>query len=135
MYSLRRVGGAGPVVPVRRMRLEDLSPRVRFGLYAAAVAVLLYLCLAPSDHLPTVNLWDKAEHGIAWAVLAGAGLVLFPRRAWRIVLFAVVFGAVIEVLQGLPAIHRDSDVRDWIADIVGVSAAWLVCQLIRRARR
>lgn len=117
------------------MGFDRLPVRLRVGLYAAAVAVLLYLCLAPSQDLPSISLWDKSEHAIGWAVLAGSGLLLFPRHPWRIVGFTVAFGALIEVLQGLPAIHRDSDVRDWIADCVGVAAAYLVFRLMQRVLR
>ena len=102
-------------------------------LYGLAVAILLYLCLAPSHDLPNVRMWDKLEHAIAWAVLAGTGLLLWPRRLWEIGAFSVALGALVEVLQGLPAIHRDSDWRDWVADCLGVAVAILVWRLIRRA--
>ena len=50
------------------MSLASLPRPLRLALYAGAAAVLLALTLAPSEDLPSVNLWDKAEHALAWMV-------------------------------------------------------------------
>ena len=107
--------------------------RLRRGAYAAAVAMLLYLCLAPSQDLPKVSLWDKAEHGLAWCVLAGLGLIFWPERPARVATFAVAFGGLVEVLQGVLPVGRDADWRDWVADGVGVAAALVLWGLARLA--
>lgn len=117
------------------MAFDRLPLRLRQGLYALAVAILLYLCLAPGSGLPEVNLWDKAEHAIAWFVLAASGLVLFPRRPGRIAGFALAFGGLVELLQAWLPFGRDPDWRDWIADSAGVAAALLAGAAIRRVRR
>jgi len=109
-------------------RLLDLFaglPRpARLGIYALAVTIVLYLCLAPSQDVPGSNLvWDKAEHAITWAVLAGAGYVLAPRRLRAITIFAIGFGAAIEVAQATMGFGRDGDWRDLAADTVGVATA------------
>ncbi|MFC3071310.1 VanZ family protein [Phenylobacterium soli] len=116
------------------MGIDRLPVVLRLGLYALAIAVLLYLCLAPARELPQVSLWDKAEHATAWAVLAGLGLVLFPARPWRVAGFALALGVLVEVLQGTPAIHRDSDWRDVVADTVGVTVAGAGFALVGRRR-
>jgi VanZ family protein len=116
------------------MGFERLPLSVRLGLYGVAVAVLLYLCLAPSKALPSSNLSDKWEHAIAWAVLAGVGLVLFPDRPAAIVIFALGFGGLVEVLQAALPFGRDGDWKDWVADGVGVAAAVLAYAAIRRLR-
>ena len=111
--------------------------RLRAAAYAVAVAVLLYLCLAPGRDLPSVALWDKAEHAIAWFVLAAIGLAFWPGRPGRVAVFALVFGAVIEVLQATLPFGRDGDWHDWVADSLGVAAALLawaaILGLARRA--
>lgn len=117
------------------MGLHRLSGPVRLGLYAAAVAVLLYLCLAPSRELPTVNIWDKAEHAIAWLVLTGVGCLLFPARPRRIAAFAFLFGGLIELLQGVLPVGRDSDWKDWVADSIGIAVALAAFALARSRRR
>ena len=125
---------------LRRMELRalrpDLWPRpIRVGLYEAAVCILLYLCLAPAPDLPSVNVWDKAEHTIAWLVLTGLGLILSPRRPRAIALFAIVLGGVVEVLQGTMGWGRDADWHDWLGDSLGVAVALLAWALVRRVTR
>lgn len=117
------------------MPFDRLSGRARLGLYALAVAVLLYLCLAPVRDLPAVSLWDKAEHAAAWLVLAGVGLLFWPGRPRAIVAFALALGLLVEVLQGVLPVGRDADWRDWAADSVGVAAALLLFEAARRRRR
>ncbi|MDB5494684.1 MAG: hypothetical protein JWP86_2021 [Phenylobacterium sp.] len=116
------------------MGFDRLPLAVRFGLYGLATAILLYMCLAPSKALPNSHLWDKAEHAIAWAVLAGVGLTLFPGRPVAIVVFALGFGVLVEVLQTALPFGREGDWKDWVADCVGVAAALAIYALVRRLR-
>ena len=98
---------------------------MRASGYAAAVAILLYLTLAPAQDLPKEPMSDKSEHSIAWFVLAGVGLAFWPARPRRIAAFALALGALIEVLQAVMPLGRDGDWRDWVADSVGVMVALL----------
>jgi VanZ family protein len=116
------------------MGFDRLPLALRFGLYGLATAILLYLCLAPTKALPNVHLWDKAEHAIAWAVLAGVGLILFPDRPVAIVAFSLTFGVLVEVLQAVLPFGRDGDWKDWAADCVGVAATFAIYALVRRLR-
>lgn len=117
------------------MRLAPwrLPRRVRLGLYGAAVAVLLWLCLAPSETLPQPEgLSDKWEHTIAWFVLTATGLVLAPRR-WRAIAgFALALGAAVEVLQATLPSGRHGDWRDLVADSLGVALAVALWLPLRR---
>lgn len=116
------------------MRLDPARlPRpLRLAAYAAATAILLYLCLAPTKDLPHETLWDKAEHAIAWFVLAATGLVLSPRRPRAIAAFAIGLGAAVEVLQATLPFGRDGDWRDLVADSVGVAAALVLWAILRQ---
>jgi VanZ family protein len=114
------------------MGFARLPLALRLAIYGFAVVVLLFLTLAPSNDLPTVNVWDKAEHAIAWLVLAGLGLLLFPRHAVRIALFSLGVGVLVEILQATPMIARDADIRDVLADSAGIAAALVVGRLVRR---
>ena len=101
--------------------------RVRLGLYALAVAILLVLCLTPSQDLPDPGTGDRFEHMAAWFVLTLTGFVLAPRRRLAIPAFALAFGVVIEILQAVTPFGRHADPRDLVADVVGVvlaSALW-----------
>jgi len=118
-------------------RLLDLFaglPRpARLAIYGLAVAIVLYMCLAPNKDVPGSGLiWDKAAHAITWAILAGSGYVLAPRRLRAITVFAVGLGAAIEVAQATMGFGRDGDWKDWAADSLGVAVALGIYLALRR---
>lgn len=121
-------------IPPRALRAPHRLPlALRLSAYAVALAVLLFLTLAPSEDLPSPSIWDKAEHAIAWAVLAGLGLAFWPRRPWRIAIFAMFVGVAVELLQSTLPFGRDGDARDLLGDGVGVAAALLAWAGVRAA--
>ena len=70
---------------------------------------------------------------LAFAALAGvANLGWRQIPAWRIGIQLSAFGAMIELLQLIPALHRDSDVRDWIADTLAIVVATLLARTLGR---
>ena len=86
-----------------------------FTFYSAVIPPRLALHLAP---------WDKAEHFIAFYGLTGLAVAAFPKR--NLFLLAVLlsaFGALIELVQGLPIVHRDRDFWDWVADTLAIICA------------
>jgi VanZ family protein len=98
-----------------------LLSRVGFFLAAAAGTVI---ALLPSADSPQVSLWDKAQHFAGFYLLAALGAFAFPRlKAIWLGLGLVALGGAIEIVQGLPIIGRDCDVRDWIADILAIACA------------
>jgi VanZ family protein len=117
------------------LRPDRLPLALRLGAYGFAVAVLLYLCLAPSNDLPQEHLWDKAEHSIAWFVLAAIGLVFWPGRPGRIAAFSLAVGALVEVLQWAMPFGRDGDWHDLVADSVGIAAALVIWAAARGLAR
>jgi hypothetical protein len=44
-------------------------------------------------------------------------------------------GALIEVLQSIPALQRDCDIMDWVADTGSILVTLGVIMLVRRYRR
>ena len=108
---------------------EGLMPKSAPWLLRAFAFLVLCIVLAsallPDNRQgPGLLPWDKAEHFAAFYGLTVLGLLAFPRQsAWRVATALAIVGALIEVVQGLPAIHRDSDLRDWIADMVGIAFA------------
>jgi VanZ family protein len=80
--------------------------------------------------------WDKAEHFSAFFALTACALAAFPRVA--IVWIAVALsgcGALIELIQALPFVNRDADVKDWVADTLAVGAVAGVVVAARLRRR
>ncbi len=102
-------------------RVPLLLGRVAFW---GASVVTLVAAFAPPSRAPHLFPWDKAEHVLAFYVLAFLGAAAFPRvKAWGLALVLLVFGGAIEVIQGTPWIARDADIHDWFADAVGIGFA------------
>lgn len=75
---------------------------------------------------------DKLQHMAALAALTVLALLGY-RSVNRLLLFAglALFGAAIELVQGLPMVGRDSDILDWLADISAVAAVLLLAFVVR----
>lgn len=116
----------------RLKRRLGLACRAAFVL--AAAAALAAALVPPEDHPPELLGWDKANHALAFAVLAGLGALGFARaRPLRLALLLVLFGGAIELLQATPLVHRDADLLDVVADAAGVlAAAWPALWLRRK---
>ena len=86
-------------------------------LFWGAAAFALVMALLP--HPPHIRgePSDKVEHAIAFATLGLLGSFAFTRlTAVRLIAGLSLFGAFIELAQAIPALHRDSDVVDWLVD-------------------
>ena len=60
---------------------------------------------------------DKVQHIAAFLVLGALASFAFPRTSPVYLASALsLFGAVIELVQMIPALNRDGDPVDWIAD-------------------
>jgi hypothetical protein len=96
------------------------------AFFWAAAAFAFVMAVLP--HPPDIpgNPDDKIQHVAAFATLALLGSFAFPATALLQVLVRLsLFGAFIEVVQAIPALHRDSDVLDWIADTAAVAVVLL----------
>jgi len=92
--------------------------------FFAAILFTFYSAVIPPTQAIRLVPWDKAEHFIAFYVLTGLAAAAFPGRSlWLIAASLSAFGAVIEVVQGTPIVHRDMDFWDWVADTLAVGAA------------
>lgn len=115
-----------------------MKPRLSLLARAAFwVAALVAFVLAALPHPPSLpgDPPDKVNHVIAFAVLGILGTLGYPRVGpWRMLLGLAAFGAVIEIVQLIPALHRDGDILDLCADILAASAAILATRfVVRRA--
>jgi VanZ family protein len=103
--------------------LSHLPRPLRVVLFLSAVAVILWLSLAPGNAIPQVNLWDKAKHAIAYAALTAGGLALFPKHVRALVAGVFVMGLAIEGLQAVMGFGRSGDWRDVVGNVVGIALA------------
>jgi len=77
---------------------------------------------------------DKIQHIAAFLVLGALAFLAFPNtKPVTLLLGLSVFGAVIEFVQMVPALQRDGDVMDWIADTAAAAIILTVLHLSRTA--
>jgi hypothetical protein len=93
-----------------------------FSLAALTIASLVPVALLPPQ---AMNLWDKAQHALGFAWLAALGLASYPRSAPLLAGSLIAWGGAIELMQWGTG-WRYGEWIDWLADGVGVAAAWLV---------
>jgi VanZ family protein len=116
---------------------DDPQPRrwIQALFWAAALFALVMALLPHPPHFQGEPS-DKVEHVAAFATLGLLGTFAFPRLSWlRLLVGLSAFGALIEVAQAIPFIHRDSDPIDWIADTIACAVVLLLLRWwIGRAR-
>ncbi len=94
------------------------------GIFAFIMAVLPHPPQVPGS--PS----DKIEHLVAFLVLAALGRWAYPDVKKRHLLLGLAaFGAVIEIVQAIPALNRDSDPLDWLTDVGAALAVFVVVAL------
>lgn len=102
---------------------------LRFAFWAAATIALVMALLPHPPRLPGEPS-DKVQHIAAFLSLGALGSFAYPKiKPFYLGAALSVFGAAIELLQLIPALHRDSDPVDWMAD---TAAAALIIILLRR---
>ena len=108
------------------------SSLLRLAFWAAALFAFVMAVLPHPPQVPGAPN-DKIQHIIAFVTLAALGAWAY--RGWSLLRLAIglsLFGALIEVVQMIPALHRDSDVLDWIADTAAVMGVLLLVSWWRR---
>jgi len=108
-----------------------------FFLAVFAAALVFTLVMAWLPHPPELP-WhehDKVWHVVAFVTLSILAGLAFPAVALlRIGERLSFLGALIEVGQSIPALHRDCDIRDWVADTIAVVVTLAIVAGIRRLR-
>lgn len=107
----------------------------RWALFVAAAFAVTMAVLPhpPTEAIEKFN--DKLQHMLAFGTLAALAAWGFPRTPlFRIGERLSFLGALIEVLQSIPALHRDCDIWDWVADTAAITIV-LALAAIRRERR
>ncbi len=103
------------------MTVTRTLPRLLF--WAAGAVAFVFAVIPHPPSLPGAPS-DKVQHIVAFLVLAILGRLAYPDVRKRELLLGLAgFGALIEIAQAIPALNRDSDPFDWIAD---VGAAFIV---------
>ena len=78
---------------------------------------------------------DKVQHIAAFLVLGALASFAYPRTSPVYLATALsLFGAVIEIVQLIPALHRDGDPVDWIADTAAAGLILIFLHWLRTRR-
>jgi hypothetical protein len=107
-------------------------PWVRIAFWLALIfAVTMALLPKPPEVMGDVG--DKYQHMLAFACLTVLASFGYPdARPLRIAERLSFVGALIEVLQSIPALQRDCQIMDWVADTGAILVTLTVLMLIRR---
>ena len=113
------------------MRLQRL---LVIAFWSAALFALVMASLPKPVRLPG-DPGDKVQHIIAFLTLAALAALAYPRASLlRIGLGLSAFGALIEIIQMIPALNRDAEWADWLADSIAAALVLAIVHLVRRWR-
>lgn len=113
----------------------EAGPELRLARlwWAIGWAMVLFIavsCLAPARYVLEVHLWDKAEHALAFFGMSVWFGGLVRRSRYPLVTLAMLlFGAGIEIAQGVMGLGRDADILDFVADAIGITVAMILLYL------
>lgn len=112
-----------------------MSRFLRVGFWAAAIAAFVMAVLPQPPELPGAPL-DKLQHIVAFAALALLESAAYPSTSLvRLGVALSVFGAPIELVQAIRALHRDSDAIDWVVDTASATFVLVLVFLWRSRSR
>ncbi len=105
----------------------------RIALFGAVAFAVTMALLPKPPETPIDPFGDKFAHMLAFATMALLAALAYPRmRLVRIGERLSFLGALVEVLQSIPALHRDCDIRDWVADTLAIVVVLAIVATIRR---
>lgn len=117
------------------MTASSFEKLARILFVVALLGATILAVLPQPPQLPTDRFGDKVNHVLAFATLAALAAAGWPQASrWRVIERLSFLGALIEVLQSIPALHRDCDIRDWIADTLAVAVVIGLASLVARRR-
>ena len=118
-------------IPLQFLADPRLIRLAKVAFWLALIFAFTMAVLPKPPKTPLDQLGDKVMHMIAFATLAGLAMAAFGREArWLIVERLAFLGAVIEVIQSIPALNRTCDIRDWLADVLAVVVAVLIAGFV-----
>jgi VanZ family protein len=115
-----------------------------WALSGVLLLAIVVLSLGPEGPPEPFSLADKMWHAVAYAALTGCLLLAavwrpgrgsgwLAGRAWAIALGAALLGTFLEVAQAFdPFADRHGDVGDWLANTLGLLAAFGAWRVLRQ---
>lgn len=105
-------------------------------IFWAALAFTVVMATLPHPPAALSTPSDKVNHVIAFFVLTALHKLAYRDFGfWRRLVVMAAFGGLIELVQMVPALHRDAEWLDWAADVAAaLVASCLVSVLVPRER-
>jgi hypothetical protein len=104
---------------------------IRLAFWAALLFAFVMAVIPQPPQLPGAPS-DKVQHILAFSVLTALAVIGYPQiPLLHIGLALAAFGALIEVIQLIPALNRSADFIDWVADVVAVAVVLLIAWPLR----
>lgn len=105
----------------------------RLAFWSALVFAFTFALLPQPPAVGDVG--DKYQHMLAFGTLAVLAVAAYPATPLLRVTERLSFlGAMIELAQSVPALHRDCDILDWVTDTGAILGVMVVVLLWRRLR-
>lgn len=105
----------------------------RYARIAFVLAAIFAFVTAVIPHPPPIpgHPSDVIQHFVAFATLATLSGYGYRRcSATKLFIGLTAFGGLIEIVQAIPALHRDSDIRDLGVDVVATLLALAVTRYL-----
>lgn len=111
-----------------------------YTLFIVVTGAILYLTLSPPDEIPKQALFkfDKAGHFIiffGWTSLFGLLRVAQSGKKARLIsilLSAILFGLMIELLQHMMPFKRNAEMLDMVSNVAGSLTALFPIYILRK---
>jgi VanZ family protein len=105
--------------------------RLKSFIFASCVVGFAALAIIPQSSLPrALDFWDKAQHILAFAVLAFTGCLAFPNRLKMLVGGLFLYGVTIEIVQKYFTSTHSAHASDLLADGLGMALGICIYSII-----
>jgi hypothetical protein len=116
--------------------LIDRKLLTTIAFWSALWFAVVMAVLPKPPHTPLDQFGDKFEHMLAFGTLAVLAAIAYRKTPlFRIGERLSFLGAMIELVQSIPALHRDCDIMDWVADTAIIVIVLSIAAMIRRTAR
>ena len=102
---------------------------IAFWVALFVISILMFVPGKPPKNTGFMH-WDKIQHVLVFMLLIKLAWAAYPHKKMLSAVLMVIFGAVIELLQGALTTTRMGSIGDWAADIAGLLIGMSICALL-----